>query len=131
MPTITLGVDGTLMSINWNAQGDGDYLASVEAEAEGFKGHADGHVTRSDLKAFFEGLRKLEHTRKGKAVLISAAPDEFEVTVQAVDAVGHMAVIGTLRYTSLGGERPTQILRFEFDFEPNQLVEAVKATHAV
>ena len=119
------------MSLNWDAQADGDYLASVDAEAEGFKGHADGHVAGADFRVFIEGLEKLERTRKGKAVLISAAPDEFQVTVQAVDGVGHMSVAGTLRYRSLGCERPTQILRFEFDFEPSQLIEAVKAIHAV
>ena len=119
------------MYVNWEAEGSGDYLVSVEAEVEGFKGHADGHVTGADLKAFAEGLAKLERSRKGKAVLTSAAPGEFEVTVQAVDGVGHMGVTGVLRYTSLGHERPSQVLQFELDFEPNQLIEAVKAAHAV
>ena len=119
------------MSLDWDDQGDGDYLVSIEAEAEGFKGHADGHVTGSDLRTFTDGLKELERSRKGKAVLISALPDEFQVTVQAIDSVGHMGVTGALRYTRLGCEWPVQALQFGFDFEPNQLIEAVKTANAV
>ena len=119
------------MSLNWDDDGGGDYLVSIEAEVEGFRGHADGHVTGADLRAFTDALKQLERSRKGKAVLASALEGEFDVTVRAVDSAGHMGVAGTLRYTSLGQERPSQVLRFEFDFEPSQLTQAVQSAHAV
>jgi hypothetical protein len=131
MPNITLNAGESIMSLDWDDDGSGDYLVSIEAEAEGFKGHADGHVTGSDLRAFIASLEKLERSRKGKARLISALPGEFEVTVEAVDSVGHMGVAGVLRYTVPGDERPSQILQFAFDFEPSQLIKAVSDAHAV
>jgi hypothetical protein len=131
MPSITLQNGEALMSLNWDDDGSGDYLVSIEAEAEGFKGHADGHVTGADLRAFTDGLERLEHSRKGEAVLVSAATGEFKITIRAVDSVGHMGVAGALRYTSPGRERPSQMLHFEFDFEPSQLIDAVRSAHAV
>jgi hypothetical protein len=131
MPNIRLSAKGARLSLSWAGDGSGDYLISIEAEAEGFKGHADGHVTGSDLRAFTEALEQLERSRKGKATLASAAPDEFEVIVHAIDKAGHMGAGGVLRYRRTGDEWPSQSLHFSFEFEPSQLIKAVSDAHAV
>src|SRR5262245_25794647 len=114
MPSLTLGDGGAQMSLHWDQQEDGDYLVSVEAEVEGFKGHADGHVAESDFKAFATGLAELERSRKGKTAVASPGPCEFEVIVHAIDGVGHMGVSGILKYLRPGDESPSQTLHFSF-----------------
>jgi hypothetical protein len=131
MPSLTLGGEEALMSLDWDQQEDGDYLVTVEAEVEGFKGHADGHVTESDFKAFTEGLEQLERSRKGRTAVASPGPCEFEVIVHAIDSVGHMGASGILKYLRPGDESPSQILHFSFEFEPSQLIKAVRDIHAV
>jgi hypothetical protein len=117
--------------MEWNDDGGGDFLVSIEAEADGFCGHADGHVVGKDLRRFTSELERLEQSRRGKAQLSSAAPNEFQVTIRAIDGAGHMGVSGVLRYLRPGPERPHQSLEFFFEFDPSQLPQAVRDAHAV
>jgi hypothetical protein len=131
MAKVSFTAEDAALLLEWSDDGSGDFLVSIEAQADGFCGHADGHVAGADLRRFTNDLERLEQSRKGKAQLVSAVPNEFEVTVQAIDGAGHMSVSGMLRYLRPGPERPHQSLGFFFEFDPSQLPQAVRDTHAV
>jgi len=117
--------------LEWSEDGSGDYLVSIGAEAEGFRGHSDGHVVGADFRRFIEELERLDQLRSGKAQISSAAQGLFEVTIHSIDSAGHMGVSGVLRYLRTGPERPYQVIEFFFEFDPSQLPEAVSDAHAV
>jgi hypothetical protein len=131
MARVSLSGEHANFLLEWKEDGSGDFLVSIEAEADDFRGHADGHVTGKDLRQFTGDLKRLDQARKGKAQLISAAPGEFEVTILAIDGAGHMAISGVLSYLRPGPERPAQKLEFFFEFDPSQLHQAVNDAHAV
>ena len=124
MKEIRFSGEKALFSLSAEPDGSGDFLVAVEAEVEGFSGHADGHVVGDHWKAFMESLRQLEKTRKGSALLESAAPGEFEVLIRAVNGRGHMGISGALRYCVQ--EERGQRLEFSFEFDPSQLMAAAK-----
>jgi hypothetical protein len=114
-------------------QGDssGDFLVSIEARSEGFAGHADGHVVGADWQQFVNDLWRLEKTRQGTASFVSAYPDEFNLTVRAIDSRGHMGVMGMLRYRRVGVEDwPQQQLYFAFEFDPSRLTSLIQSISA-
>lgn len=96
-----------------------DYLIAIEAQADGFNGHADGHIVGAAWLGFCSALIALEETRKGEATLESAVPGEFSIRVGALNGKGHMSVSGVLSYGRSGW--PRQSLTFAFEFEPSQL----------
>ena len=130
MARVTLTGEHAHFLLEWKEDGSGDFLVSIETEADDFRGHADGHVTGKDLRQFTGDLKRLEQSRNGKAQLISAAPGEFAVTIRAIDRAGHMGISGVLSYLRPGPERPAQKFEFFFEFDPSQLMQAVKDAHA-
>jgi hypothetical protein len=131
MAKVSLTGDHAYFLLEWKEDGSGDFLVSIEAEADDFRGHADGHVTGRDLRQFTGDLKRLDESRKGKAQLSSAAAGEFEVTIRAIDRAGHMGISGVLCYLRPGRERPPQKFEFFFEFDPSQLPTAVTDAHAV
>jgi hypothetical protein len=108
--------------------GSGDFLVTIEAQIEGFCGHADGHVFGAAWHAFVRQLAALEAERKGAARLISAMPGDFDLEVMALDSKGHMGLSGVLSYRRAGvDEWPVQQLRFGFEFDPSKLSAFAKA----
>ena len=130
MPELSFSAEQASIAIEWEGDGSGDFLMSVEVRADEFRGHADGHVAGADFRRFAKALEDLERNRKGAATLESALPGEFTVTVKAIDGVGHMGVLGVLRYCRPGREWPQQELNFAFEFDPSQLHAAVGAANA-
>src|SRR5688572_17672915 len=117
-----------LLDLTVSDEGSGDFLVAIEAQSEGFSGHADGHVVGAAWHVFVEQLAVLEAERKGSARLISAMPGEFELEVRAIDGKGHMGVSGLLSYRRVGVEEwPVQQLRFAFEFDPSKLSAFVRA----
>jgi hypothetical protein len=131
MARVSLTGEHAHFLLEWKEDGSGDFLVSIEADADDFRGHADGHVTGKDLRQFTGDLKRLDHSRKGKAQLRSAAAGDFEVTIRAIDSAGHMGISGMLRYLRPGPERPAQKFEFFFEFDPSQLPGAVNDAHAV
>jgi hypothetical protein len=108
--------------------GSGDFLVAIEAQSEGFCGHANSHVVGAAWHAFVRQLAALDAERKGAARLISAMPGEFDLEVKAIDSKGHMGVSGVLSYRRVGVEEwPVQQLRFAFEFDPSKLSGLAKA----
>jgi hypothetical protein len=130
MAKVSLTGEHAYFLLEWKEDGSGDFLVSIEVEADDFRGHADGHVTGKDFRQFAGDLKRLDQFRKGMAQLSSAAAGEFEVTIRAIDRAGHMGVSGVLNYLRPGPERPPQKLEFFFEFDPSQLMQAVNDAHA-
>jgi hypothetical protein len=101
MAKVSFTGEKAVFLLHWTEDGSGDFLVSIEAEADDFRGHADGHVVGSDMRRFIEDLKRLDQSRNGKAQLSSVAQGEFKVTIQAIDRAGHMGVSGVLRYCAL------------------------------
>jgi hypothetical protein len=122
----------SVLELTVTEDGSGDFLVAVEAQSEGFAGHADGHVVGAAWHAFVGQLAMLEAERRGAARLISAMSGEFDLEVKAIDCKGHMGVCGVLSYRSVGVEEwPVQQLRFAFEFDPSKLSDfAIAAANA-
>lgn len=52
MTEIHLSTVGSSLELTSESDSAGDYLVVVEAEADGFKGHADGHVAGAAWQIF-------------------------------------------------------------------------------
>jgi hypothetical protein len=79
-------------------------------------------VTSTDWQRFVTDLKRLEEKRQGAARLVSAAEEEFEVEIAAIDSLGHLGASGILTYRATGVERwPRQRLNFAFAFDPSKL----------
>lgn len=112
----------SVLEITATDDGSGDFLVAIEAQSEGFSGHADGHVVGAEWHAFVRQLADLEAQRKGAARLSSAATGDFAREVKALDSRGRMGVSGALSYRRSGVEDwPVQQLRFSFEFDPSKL----------
>src|ERR1041385_150373 len=66
----------------------------VKLQTENLKAHFDNYIwiSNKDVETFILQLDNLDKTRKGKAILTSMSPGEFELSFKAVDALGHIAV---------------------------------------
>lgn len=125
MKEIRLSASGASFLLTSESDGGEDYLVAIDAEADGFKGHTDGHVVGAAWQGFRQALAALEKTRKGEATLESAMPGEFSVRIGAINGRGHMGVSGCLAYARAGW--PRQSLNFAFEFEPSQLAAVQQA----
>lgn len=127
MKLLSITSDASLLVVNFDDDGSGDLLVSIEASSDGFSGHADGHVVRENWERFVTELERLERNRKGVACFSSAFPGGFEVLIEARDSVGHMGVSGVLQYRRVGVERwSAQQLNFAFEFDPSLLKPLVE-----
>ena len=103
-----------------------DAYMTVNVYSSGFEGHNDLWVSGDALCAFCKALITLEKMRQGEAMLEAVSPGELDIKVCSVSSGGHMAVIGSTAYEVQRehGVLPHSI-RFGFEFEPAQLVEAI------
>ena len=120
--------EDSVLELTATSDDSGDFLVSIEAQSEGFSGHADGHVVGAAWQSFVRELAALEEKRKGAARLVSAMPGEFDIEVKSIDSKGHMGASGALSYRRAGVEQwPAQQLRFAFEFDPSKLSAFVVA----
>lgn len=122
MSTIEFGSESGRVSISWSF--DGDYYIAIEAEADGFRGHSDGHVLAAEFRDFGKAIGILEQRRQGQARFESVPTGLFEVVLHSTDRVGHLAIRGVLRIGDTEGDGPSQEYRFLLPVEPDQLVRA-------
>ena len=123
MTAITFASPSASCVINCSDGAEGDVYVAIEVAADGFTGHADGHVAGASWSKFVAELAQLERIRGGMAHLRSELPDEFELSVCSLDQFGHVGVDGVLRFQEHG--RLQQLLQFAFEFDPSQLAAAV------
>lgn len=103
-----------------------DAYITIRVQSSGFVGSNDLWVDGADFKSFCLQLVELERARKGEARLSSISPDELNLTIKAIDSLGHVAVIGTTGYAVQGGQQMYEHgVTFGFEFDPSQLAAAV------
>ena len=104
-----------------------DAYLTIRAVATGFTGHNSLWVLAPVLKSFCQSLFALEQHRRGTAVLESISPNELRLVVRSIDSCGHMIVEGTTGFwVQREHSRLWHSVSFGFDFDPSQLVRAVK-----
>ena len=109
-------------------QSGGDAYVTVEISSNGFSGHNDLWVSSDSIKSFCRNLVRLEAKRTGKAILESISPGELHIKVFSTTSRGHMGIEGTTGYSIQNeNSRFNHSVSFGFEFDPSQLVEAVKA----
>jgi hypothetical protein len=102
-----------------NTPGRDDVLFNVTVETGGYTAADQDCFVRSDLDRFLQQLRALDQNRKGKALLVSASPDDIQLEFYSTDSAGHMAVRGQIGRTDPHGFLAQ--LQFGFRFEPDKL----------
>lgn len=105
----------------------GDAYVTIRVSSGGFEGHNDLWVLAGALQSFCQSLVSLERDRSGEAVLKSISPDELCIVVRSVDSCGHMAIEGCTGYhLQRENSRPWHCVAFGFEFDPSQMVRAVR-----
>ena len=104
-----------------------DVHLTIRVSSRGFAGHNEVWVLAASFKAFCRSLVDLERDRAGEAVLEALSPDECRIVVRSVDSRGHMAVGGATGYAvQMENCLVWHSVTFGFEFDPSQLIEAVK-----
>ncbi len=105
----------------------GDAYVTLRVSSAGFSGHNDLWVFSQSLSSFCLSLVSLERDRRGEAVLESISPGELSLRIRSVDRAGHMAIEGKTGYPV---QREHGLIehsvQFGFEFDPSQLLKAVK-----
>ncbi len=108
------------------APAEEDAYVTVKVQSSGFVGSNDLWVEGAAFKLFCTQLVELERVRNGEATLSSISPDELNLTIKTIDALGHVAVIGTTGYGIHDSQQTYEHrVKFGFEFEPSQLAAAV------
>lgn len=117
------------LAVSWSF--DGDYVVEVTVKSSGFSGSSSGHVLAAEFESFRRDLVALERTRKGRASLEAVYEREFEIKIEALDALGHIGVSGRVReYNSSGNGLHINELSFGFEFDPSLLLGFARAFEA-
>ncbi|MFO1054392.1 MAG: hypothetical protein U1F36_19400 [Planctomycetota bacterium] len=98
---------------------DDDILLNVSVRVRGYAAHDQAWIVGSDWAEFLKQMGEVDRTRRGRARLQAASPDDLELEVYPTDLIGHFAVRGHVgrRYTEAHRLR----LEFDFPFEPDRL----------
>ncbi len=83
--------EDSVLQLAATKDGSGDFLVAIEAQSEGFSGHAEVTLEVQRGRRLLQ-LTTLEVERKGAAHLVSAMPGEFDLEVKSIDRKGHMGV---------------------------------------
>ena len=118
---IELGAPGT--------PAEGDLLLDVSVSSSGYSAADQVWVLAEEWRRFTQELSELEESRQGRATLEGMSPRELMLIFHSTDALGHMAVAG-----SLGGDKPNGFvhkLAFGFAFDPSRLPTVVREISAL
>lgn len=101
---------------------------NVETQSRGISANLGGiYIVTSDLVEFLAALRTLENMRSGEACLQSASPDEFSLSVRAINRRGHILV--SLKIKALSYYEDLLIpcsVEVSFGIDPTTLPELIK-----
>ncbi|MCF2828033.1 MULTISPECIES: WapI family immunity protein [unclassified Pseudoalteromonas] len=71
---------------------DYDYNLRLTLSSSGFTFTKDVWADGSEVQEFIKNIESLKSTLKGEAKLISESPDELELLIKPVDALGHFVL---------------------------------------
>ncbi len=95
--------------------GGGDLLLLVDVRDGTFTGTGDVWVLGEAMAAFLAQVRTLYERMDGRASIESISPGEFALSIERIDAAGHLGVRGRLaRFAT--GERWRGRFAFELAF---------------
>lgn len=98
----------------------------MQVHADAFTGTADGWVLRDAMAAFPAQARTLYHRFEGRASLESISPGELELSIERIDAAGHLGVRGRIARFAME-ERWRGRFAFELAFTDRWELEELRA----
>jgi hypothetical protein len=98
---------------------DDDILLNISVRVRGYSALDQAWVLGSDWGEFLKQMAEVDRTRRGRARVEGASPDDLELEVYSTDSIGHFAVRGHVGRHSPDGHRLR--LEFDFSFEPDRL----------
>ncbi len=105
----------------------GDAYITISLSSNGYSGHNDLWVSSESLCCFCRDLIDLEKKRKGEALLESISPGELYQQIFSIDSLGHLGVRGKTGFEVINGtDLFPHSVTFGFEFDPSQLIKAVK-----
>lgn len=108
-------------------QSYGDAAVSITLQSHGFSGYSDFWVFGQALGSFCTSLISLANTLNGEASLESISPNELKLGIRSLSQEGNIVIAGTTgRMIYEENSKIWHSVSFGFEFEPSQLIEAVK-----
>lgn len=108
----------------------GDLRLSISVQSDDFSGkYGEVWIAKDDWATFLSSLRDLERERKGQAVLLSMAPEEFELRLRITDRAGHLATYGYLsryHFRHPSGQAVRSRIEYCVNVDPSLLRELVE-----
>lgn len=111
------------------ATGDADLALTVRASRDGFLGETQTWIERHAWFAFAQALTVLEEQRSGEATVQSMSPGELNLTVKAIDRLGHIGIEGMVGKHEF--DREVELRFSVFSFEPAQIVAFAQAARQI
>ena len=102
------------------AAGDADLALTVRASRDGFLGETKTWIERHAWFAFAQALTVLEEQRSGEVNVQRMSPGELNLTVKAIDLMGHIGIEGMIGRHEF--DRHVELRFSVFVFEPSQIV---------
>jgi hypothetical protein len=102
---------------------DRDLLLNVTVAIGGYRAADQVWIVDAGFDRFLTELSELERTRRGRAALEAASPEDFRLSIEVVDAAGHIAIRGQVSDRTPDGFRLS--LSFGFTFDPGQLASSL------
>jgi len=102
------------------AAGDADLALTVRASRDGFLGETKTWIERHAWFAFAQALTVLEEQRSGEVNVQSMSSGELNMTVKAIDRLGHIGIEGMIGKHEF--DRQIELRFSVFVFDPSQIV---------
>jgi hypothetical protein len=110
-----------------------DLETRIKSADASFRVKSHAWVDARALQDFAEGLRRVQETGQGAAVLRSMSPGEFELAVRVYDASGHVGAFGKMGHwcqTGVQGPYWGEV-NFGVPFDSSALPEVVREVGAL
>jgi hypothetical protein len=105
----------------------GDARLMISVSSNKFSGENAFWVSARAFKEFCANLIALEKNRLGEATLESISKDELELKIFSVDSLGHIGIKGLIGHNIFSENISFHhCVKFGFEFDPSQLITAVK-----
>jgi hypothetical protein len=105
----------------------GDARIMVSVFSNGFSGKNALWVSAKAFKGFCSNLIALEKNRFGETTLESVSREELELKIFSVDSLGHIGIKGLIGHNIFSENISFHhCVTFGFEFDPSQLIAAVK-----
>ena len=95
----------------------------IAIKTENIQTHFDNHIwlSSSDIEKFLSELSILDEHRKGQVTLESMSPGELELTIKAIDNLGHLSVICHYIKEDRVNNDYSYTIRVEFRLDPTSI----------